>query len=173
MEKIEIRRVTSGDITALINICRNTFAETFSEFNTKENLAKYLDYRFSVEKLTGELNNDDSEFYFAVTGNQLIGYLKINTRKAQTESHDIRALEIERIYVLKEFQGKGVGRILYDKALEIALERRAGYIWLGVWENNKKALNFYRKIGFRQFDSHIFELGDSRQTDYLMKIDLA
>jgi ribosomal protein S18 acetylase RimI-like enzyme len=63
--------------------------------------------------------------------------------------------------------------MLYEKAIGIARQRNADYIWLGVWEENHKALRFYRKHGFVEFDKHIFKLGDSEQTDFMMKFDLA
>lgn len=172
MEKIQIRRANHDDIEILQKIGRQTFSETFSGVNTEENMIKYLDLRFSIEKLADEISNKESEFYFAVNGKNVIGYLKINSGKAQTELQDYNALEIERIYVVKEFHGRNVGQALYEKALMIAKEKKAPFIWLGVWENNLKALNFYRKNGFTEFDRHIFVLGDSRQTDYMMKLKL-
>lgn len=172
MEKILIRRVTLNDIAFLQEIGRQTFSETFASVNTAEDMIKYLDARFSSEKLYAELNNNDSEFYFALLQNRVIGYLKINSGKAQTELQDDKALEIERIYVIKEFHGKKIGQELYEKALEIAKTKKVSYIWLGVWEKNLRALAFYTKNGFLEFDKHIFVLGDSRQTDYMMKLDL-
>ena len=72
-------------------------------------------------------------------------------------------MEIKRFYVLKEFQGKGVGKILLDKALEIALQSKVDFIWLAVWEENPKAIKFYQKNGFLEFNKHIFKLGDDEQ----------
>jgi diamine N-acetyltransferase len=172
MEDIEIKQVTTRDILQLQEIGRQTFYETFVEVNTEENMTKYLEERLSVEKLSAELDNNDSEFYFAFHGYNIVGYLKLNTGQAQTELKDKRALEIERIYVLKEFYGKYVGQKLYEKALEIAGQKKVDYIWLGVWENNHRALKFYRKNGFTEFDRHIFVLGESRQTDLMMKLRL-
>jgi ribosomal protein S18 acetylase RimI-like enzyme len=102
----------------------------------------------------------------------VIGYLKLNFGASQTELKDNNALEIERIYVLKEFHGKKVGQFLFDKAIEIAKEYHVAYVWLGVWENNKRALQFYTKNGFVEFDQHIFVLGDEAQTDIMMKLEL-
>jgi ribosomal protein S18 acetylase RimI-like enzyme len=103
---------------------------------------------------------------------KVIGYLKLNFGASQTELKDKNALEIERIYVLKEFHGKKVGQLLFDKAIEIAKEHHVAYVWLGVWENNKSALQFYTKNGFVEFDQHIFVLGDEAQTDIMMKLEL-
>src|SRR4051812_2235227 len=113
MEQIEITRATINDIERLQKIGRKTFYETFSAANTEENMNRYLEEGFSTDKLTEELTNPDSEFYLAWFAGDVIGYLKLNFGTSQTELKDNRALEIERIYVLKEFHGKKVGQILY------------------------------------------------------------
>ena len=169
MKNPEIKRVTINDLDQLQKIGRKTFYETFSSANTEENMKKYLDEGFSPEKLTAEINNPDSEFYFAKLDNKVIGYLKLNFGQSQTELKDEKALEIERIYVLKEFQGKNVGQLLFDKAIQISKQKKADYVWLGVWEGNPRAISFYKKNGFIEFDKHIFKLGDDEQTDILMK----
>lgn len=172
MKNIDIKRVTSKDIDQLQKIGRQTFTETFSAGNTTENMRKYLEDEFSVEKLTAELNDPNAEFYFAILEHSEIGYLKLNFGESQTELKDNRALEIERIYVLKEFHGKEVGQLLYDKAMQIARQKNADYVWLGVWEENPRAISFYKKNGFVEFDKHIFKLGDDEQTDIMMKLPL-
>jgi ribosomal protein S18 acetylase RimI-like enzyme len=172
METIEIKKITLKDIDQLKEIGRKTFHETFSESNSEENMQKYLDEKFSTEKLTEELNNTDSEFYFATLENKVIGYLKVNFGESQTELKDDKALEIERIYVSKEFHGKKVGQLLYNKAIQIAQQKNKDYVWLGVWEENLRAVRFYTKNGFREFDKHIFKLGNEEQTDLMMKLKL-
>lgn len=172
MENITIRKATRLDIGQLQKISKQTFFETFSSSNTEENMTKYLKEGFSLEKLIAEISDTFSEFYFAELENQIIGYLKLNFGRSQTELKDDRAVEIERIYVLKEFQGKKVGQILYEKALQIAQQKGADYVWLGVWENNPGAIKFYKKNGFIEFDKHIFKLGDDDQTDIMMKLNL-
>ena len=172
MEFMKITRITTNEIDQLQKIGRQTFYETFSTGNTQENMQKYLDERFSIEKLTAELNDKNAIFYFAQLENKIVGYLKINFGDSQTELKDDKALEIERIYVLKEFHGKKVGQILYDKAIEIAKNKNADYVWLGVWEQNQRAIRFYAKNGFVAFDKHIFKLGNDEQTDIMMKLKL-
>ncbi|MFH6991350.1 GNAT family N-acetyltransferase [Flavobacterium sp. FlaQc-48] len=173
MENIEVKRISLQELEQLQKIGRQTFQETFSDSNSDENMKKYLDEKFSVEKLTEELTNKDSEFYFAILDHTVIGYLKVNFGESQTELKDSKALEIERIYVSKEFHGKKVGQVLYKKAIEIAKQKNSDYIWLGVWEENLRAISFYTKNGFVEFDKHIFKLGNDEQTDIMMKLKLA
>jgi len=168
MERIDLIKVTEQEISLLQHISKQTFLETFSDSNSEENMKKYLEEGFSVEKLTAELNNPDSEFYFALFNKEIIGYLKVNFGISQTELKDDKALEIERIYVLQEFHGKKVGQFLFEKALNIAKDKSCDYVWLGVWEENQRAISFYKKNGFIEFDKHIFKLGDDEQTDIMM-----
>lgn len=172
MNTIEIKKISLEEITQLQEIGRQTFQETFSESNSEENMISYLEEGFSDEKLTAELTDENSEFYFAIFDNEVIGYLKINFGASQTELKDNKALEIERIYVSKEFHGKSVGQLLYIKAIEIAKEQNSEYVWLGVWEENHRAIQFYKKNGFVEFDKHIFKLGNDEQTDIMMKLKL-
>jgi ribosomal protein S18 acetylase RimI-like enzyme len=172
MEQISIVRVTPDDIELLRTISRQTFFETFSAGNTEENMRQYLDEAFSADRLAAELNDDNSEFYFAMLDGMVIGYVKLNFGQSQTELKDEMALEIERIYVLKEFHGRNVGQVLYEKALQVAKQMHADYVWLGVWEENQRAISFYKKNGFVAFDKHIFKLGDDEQTDIMMRLPL-
>jgi len=172
MNPIEIIKIAINDITELQRIGRQTFQETFADSNSEENMKSYLEEGFSFEKLTREVNNENSEFYFAKIDDEVIGYLKVNFGESQTELKDNKSLEIERIYVSKEFHGKNVGQLLYYKAIEVAEQRGSEYVWLGVWEQNPRAIRFYEKNGFVVFDRHIFKLGNEEQTDIMMKLKL-
>lgn len=167
-----IRRASPCETEQLQQVGRQTFAETFAANNTEADLQAYLDEGFSKDKLLAELNDKNSEFYFALVDNRVAGYLKINFGPAQTELKDENALEIERIYVLREFLGKAVGQKLYDQAIQRAQQKQLGYVWLGVWEENHRAIRFYLKNGFVEFGKHLFKLGTDEQTDLLMKLSL-
>lgn len=169
---IEIIKVDSNHLVELQKIGKQTFYETFAVYNSPENMAHYLETSFSIDKLHEEVTNSDTVFYFAKYDNEIIAYLKLNIGRSQTELQDHQAMEIERIYVLEAFQGKQVGQLLYEKAISIARTKALHYIWLGVWEENKKAIQFYQKNGFEVFDKHIFILGDDEQTDLMMKLIL-
>lgn len=169
---IEIRKISLSDIGSLIEIGKQTFIETFADKNSEENMRIYLKEGFNTKKLLEEINNPETIFFFVSANNKDAGYLKLNWGQAQTELKDTRSLEIERIYILKEFQGRGIGQILLNQALDIARQSELDYIWLGVWEKNHQAIQFYKKNGFIEFHKHIFKLGDEEQTDIMMKLDL-
>ena len=103
MEDFKVRKIAIIDLTDLVKISRQTFAETFEEVNTEEDMQKYLSENLSEEQLKSEIENPQSEFYFAENGSEILGYLKLNSGTSQTENKNKNSVEIERIYVLKKF----------------------------------------------------------------------
>lgn len=132
----------------------------------------YLSAAFSKQKLRDELEDENSEFFFAELGDQTAGYLKINVGSSQKFFKTESALQIERIYVLQHFQGQKIGKKLFQKALDLATAKQASFIWLTVWEHNTKALAFYNNYGFAEHDRCVFTLGSDEQYDIIMKLDL-
>jgi len=122
----------------------------------------------SIDQLTKEWNNDGSKFYFARLNDDVIGYLKLNNLNFNGIDETLRGIEIARIYVLSTFDGTGAGQLLFDKALRIAEEKKYDYLWLGVWENNPRAIRFYEKNGFVKSGKKQFVLGNDIQTDWVM-----
>lgn len=173
MAKVIIRQVKKEEAVDLHVISKQTFFESFAADNTEEDMQDYLTKAFSISTLEDELSRQDSAFYFAIVEDNKVGYLKINLGSAQTEMKDSNALEIERIYVLKKYQNNRIGQRLYDKALSMAKKYEVEFVWLGVWENNSRAIRFYKKNGFIPFDTHIFMLGTDSQIDILMKRPLS
>ncbi|KUO61412.1 MAG: GNAT family acetyltransferase [Gracilibacter sp. BRH_c7a] len=170
--KITVRECGMEDLIFLCEFSCKTFKDSFKHMNTPANMKVYLKQAYSIPKLHDELSNRNSDFYFLCIDEEISGYLKVNEDKAQTDIHDPQSLEIERIYLTKEFQGKGLGRILINKAIDIAKARNKIYVWLGVWEKNEKAIRFYKKNGFYIIGKHPFIVGNEEQTDFIMRKDL-
>ncbi|WP_066253038.1 GNAT family N-acetyltransferase [Neobacillus drentensis] len=163
-----IKKCILEDSRKLQEISYQTFNETFKDQNSLENMNAYLERAFNLKQLEKELSNISSKFFFVYFNNEVVGYLKVNTNDAQSEEMGDESLEIERIYIKNKFQKHGLGKYLLNKAMEIALERNKKKIWLGVWEKNKNAIAFYKKMGFVQTGAHSFYMGDEEQTDLIM-----
>ncbi|WHY65092.1 GNAT family N-acetyltransferase [Neobacillus sp. SuZ13] len=165
---INIKQCTLEDSRILKEISYETFNETFKDQNSPENMTTYLERAFNLEQLEKELSNISSQFFFVYFNNEVAGYLKVNTNDAQSEEMGDESLEIERIYIKNKFQKHGLGKYLFNKAMEIAMERHKKKIWLGVWEKNENAISFYKKMGFVQTGAHSFYMGDEEQMDFIM-----
>ena len=167
-----LRQCTTSDFDVLRELSIRTYYETFAHLNTKEDMDAYLNDAFNVERFSKELTDPNCAFYFLYCDEQITGYLKLNEAPSQTDINDFSSLEIERIYVVSEFQGEGLGKYLMEQAISIAVERKKEYAWLGVWEKNEKAIRFYKKNGFYEIGTHIFVMGADVQTDFVMRRDL-
>ncbi|MDW0111166.1 GNAT family N-acetyltransferase [Sporosarcina aquimarina] len=165
---ITIKKCTPNELHELQEISITTFTETFQEQNSPEHLHAYLKTAYDLKKLEREVANSSSHFFFIYYNEELAGYLKLNTDGAQTETMGSDALEVERIYIKKAFQKHGLGKMLMNKAVEIALIQQKKRIWLGVWEANENAIAFYKKKGFVQTGAHSFFMGDDEQVDLIM-----
>lgn len=172
MDDIILKKCTEADADILRSLLAKTFSETFAHMNTPENMELYLSQAFARERILEELENQDSAFYLLYRNGSPAGCLKVNEAAAQTEAGNPHSLEVERIYVAKEFQGTGLGSRLMDEAVRLAAERKKAYIWLGVWEKNERAIRFYEGKGFYRTGSHTFTVGNDEQTDYIMRKDL-
>ena len=170
---VRFRPCGLADLETLREMAWRTYDETFRHLNTPGNMDAYLEKAFAREKLEQELGNPLSSFQFLYSGGRLAGYMKINEGEAQTEGADPAALEIERIYVERDFQGLGLGRAMIDRGVEIARAKGKTVVWLGVWEKNEKAIAFYLKMGFSRAGTHPFLMGREKQTDWIMRRVLA
>jgi len=166
---LEILPVSRGQVEELQRISQETFFDTFEKYNDAANLLSYMEQNYCLEKLIHELDNKESFLSFVYDDNQLVAYMKLNIDSAQSEELGTDSLEIERIYVRKKFKRLGIGKRLLEYALECAQQKNKTFIWLGVWEYNLEALNFYEKMGFACFSEHTFKVGQEKQRDLLMK----
>jgi ribosomal protein S18 acetylase RimI-like enzyme len=169
---IKIIKVQPEETTDLRTISRSTFYETFKDSNSEEDMNHYLENDLSLSQLEDELKNPISEFYFAKEGELIVGYLKITFHNGHELPQSEKGMEIERVYVSKNYLGTSVGKVLLEKSILSAQENNCNYIWLGVWEHNQRAILFYEKNGFVKFGIKKFKLGCDIQTDFLMKLDL-
>jgi ribosomal protein S18 acetylase RimI-like enzyme len=165
---VKMKKCSLEDLQILQQISIETFNDTFKDQNSPENLKACLERAFNAKQLEKELSNISSEFFSICFNEDLAGYLKVNINDAQSEKMGDESLEIERIYIRYEFQGKGLGEYLLNKAVEIAIRQNKKMIWLGVWEKNKNAIAFYKKMGFVQTGAHSFYMGDEEQIDFIM-----
>lgn len=164
-----IRIADKRDAELIAELSQQTFIETFASTNSKENMDKFLRESFSKEILMKEAGESGNIFLLAYENEKPVGYVRMREDNNPPELTGTSSLEIARIYVIKNAIGKGFGKLLMQKCVAIAKEKNKAVMWLGVWEHNKRAIDFYMNWGFEKFATHIFKLGDDNQTDWLMK----
>ena len=169
---ITIRYATQDDATLIADLSRQTFYDTFAEENSKENMDKFMNEVFTREGLMAEVGAINNIFLLAYDNIEPVGYVRLRENNNPPELKSNNAIEIARIYASTPSIGKGVGKALMQKSIAIAVEKKVDWVWLGVWEKNQRAIEFYTKWGFEKFSTHVFMLGNDAQTDWLMKKSL-
>jgi ribosomal protein S18 acetylase RimI-like enzyme len=165
--ELVIRKAQAGDAAVLKKISVDTFVETFASQNTKEDMDLFLKECFNLETIQKEISDKDTEYHMAFLDNKLAGYVKFR-RDSHEDLKNNKCIEISRIYVYEAFQSKKIGSALMRFVIDQAKAAGMEIIWLGVWEFNPKAIQFYEKWGFKVFGKHVFRLGTDDQNDLLM-----
>lgn len=164
-----IRRATVEDAALLTELAARTFYDAFAAMNKPENLQAYMAQAFSVPQLTAELGDPRASFLLAEVDGTLAGYAKLCAGDAPRCITGPQPIELVRLYVAQQYLGAGVGNDLMRACLDKA--RKLGYqtIYLGVWEHNARAQAFYFRWNFTVVGSHVFQMGDEPQIDWLMQ----
>lgn len=164
-----IREATVADARLIAHISHQTFYDTFAAYNSPQNMDKFLNQQFTMGKLIMEVGAKQNTFLLAYEDDEIAGYVKLRDERVPASLGSASALEIARLYALKNKIGKGVGGQLMQSSINVAKQKNKAWLWLGVWEKNQRAIDFYTKWGFEKFDETDFLLGDDVQRDWLMK----
>ena len=171
--RVSIIKALPGDAETVADIGRRTFYETWKSVNTEEDLQMYIFKSFDIKNLSEEIKNSEvNTFLLAYVEDELAGYAKLRNDRTYDKLKGKRSLEMERIYVLKKFQDQKIGKALMDESLSISKQGKYEVIWLGVNQENIKAIDFYKKYGFEVFGTKKFILGTAVDEDFLMKKEL-
>lgn len=161
---ITIRTAAAADAELIADLSRETFYDAFIADNRKEDMDRFMNEQFTKESLMKEVGAPGNIFLLAYADDTVVGYARLRENQAEKDK-----IEIARIYNKTSAIGKGIGKSLMLACIETARQLNKKIIWLGVWEKNQRAINFYTKFGFEKYDEHDFLLGDDLQKDWLMK----
>jgi len=165
-----IKKVDLHEIDLLADISLSTFTESFYHQNDPSDFEEYAEKSLKPEVLLKEWEDPRSEFYFLYnTENKLIGYFKLNIGINRFQQPVSDHMELQRIYISDKNKSQGAGGYLLSQILHYAKSLKMTTIWLGVWEHNPGAIRFYERNGFKRVGDHHFNLGQSRQLDYILE----
>lgn len=162
----QIRPCTPDDAPLLSEISISTFYEAYAHNNDAAVMQSHTAQKFNPQQISLELQDANNQYYLAYSEGIAVGYLKLNLSNAAN------GLEIARIYARQTHWGRGVGQALLQQAITVAQTNRIPYIWLGVWQQNPRAISFYQKMGFVITGTMPYYMGDETQTDWIMKLKI-
>jgi diamine N-acetyltransferase len=159
-----IRIATPADAATLAAISLKTFVDTFAPHNTAADMDAYTSVAFGEEKQRRELETAGVVTLLGEEDGETIASAQLR----HTPGAPHGDVEIARFYVDGPHHGRGIAQVLMDAVEQNARALGAGKLWLGVWEQNLRAIAFYRKRGFSQCGAQPFLLGTDLQTDWVM-----
>lgn len=165
--EITIRRILIAEAPALSKMAKQTFYDTFTGTCSEEDMQAFLEQYYNLEQIKKELSNQDDYCFFAEINGEQVGYIRFMEDSSNfAEVNKWKSLELKRLYILKEYHGKGIAQKLMEFFIAFAEQYQYELVWLGVWEYNFRAQKFYSKYGFiNSGHTHDFPIGDTPQTD--------
>ena len=171
--EFHIRGASLADVAVVAGLGSRTFQDSYGPDNDPGTMKRYLAASFSPEQIASEIATPTSIFLLACRGSHTIGYAKLDVENIPDCVSGPKPIRLVRLYMEQGFIGSGYGSALMKSCLEESC--RSGYktIWLGVWEQNKRAQRFYQKQGFHPMGTHAFFFGREIQKDIIMAKDIS
>jgi diamine N-acetyltransferase len=167
-----IRRALAEDMPQVKEVAIASYEHTFAAFNTRENMDAFYAENYTLEKFSKEYNELHSIIYLACRDKEIIGFVRLRINPEVNQYLGNNTIELQRLYIHPLHQGLKAGAKLMEASLAYSTKGNFEWIWLGVWEKNFKAQQFYKKFGFAKFAEHVFQMGDDPQIDWLLKLKL-
>jgi ribosomal protein S18 acetylase RimI-like enzyme len=169
---VTIRKAGKEDAAILAALGAKTFYDTFHQYHSEEDMQLYIRKAYD-EKLIGKnLAKDTVQYFLAFDEDIPVGYSKLIAGSTHEQLATHRNIELEKIYVSKDYFDKKVGMALMVEAIRFAKEVKYETLFLGVWQENERAIQFYTRFGFETFAKRTFQLGSNLCDDFLMKLEL-
>jgi len=160
--RFHIRPALPADAEMLSDLGMRTYISSHGPFiPSKEKLEEYVRNAHAIDTVKAELANPALHFFVAAySSGGLIGYLKLRPCALNVPQKQPDDYEIQRLYIDEQVQGNGIGNALMQSAFTLLRSKGLRHVYLGVHEDNTKAIAFYEKLGGVKCSEHIFYVGD-------------
>ena len=152
----QIRYGTPADAEHLARFAAQTFTATYCDLDNAKDIADYVAEHFSVTAVADVLCDPACTTLLAEDGAMLAGYAVVRQKEPPRCVTGPLPINLWRIYLDEAFIGKGLGARLLAEVHAEAARQRAATLWLGVYERNVRAVQFYERYGFRKVGDHEF-----------------
>lgn len=164
-----VRFATQSDAVMISHFAKQAFYDSYAWYNDEQDMAAYLSTNFTIAQVEEELNDPQTTYLLVLINDKLCGYAKLAWRNRPDVAYtDEKQLEIARFYADKNMIGQGIGKRMMKAGIDYALAGNAAIIWLYVWKENSRAIQFYTQWGFEIVSDWTFMLGKDLQHDYIM-----
>lgn len=158
---IEFVKATTKDFKLLSNLSKQTFLESHGNSAPKKDVANFIHKTYNEAAYLDELENSENIYHILYFNNEIAGYSKIVLNSPNKNVANKNITKLDRFYLLKKFYGKQLGKTLLNFIIEIAKNNHQQGLWLAVWIENLKGIQFYKKTGFKPVGVYDFKLSET------------
>ncbi|MBL7926773.1 MAG: GNAT family N-acetyltransferase [Bacteroidia bacterium] len=170
---VQIKEAAANDANLLCQLGAQTFEQAYGDVKDANDISAYIIQAFIATDIAHTISGKQATYFIAYFNNEAIGYTKLRTDRLHENLNPAQAnLELERIYVCKEFWKQQVGAALMQHAIMFGKQNNFDVLWLGVWQQNHRAIAFYKKMGFEIIGTKKFYVGTEENDDYVMQVKL-
>jgi ribosomal protein S18 acetylase RimI-like enzyme len=166
-----IRRAGSADVVALAAIGARTFTDTFGHLYPAADLEQFLAEAYNLERTEADVADPEKASWIVEADSEVIGYALAGPCALPHPEVTPACGELKRIYLLKAWQGGGLGARLFGETLAWLQAKGPRTVWIGVWSENHGALRFYARHGFEKVGEYGFRVGDTVDHEYILRRD--
>ena len=163
---MQIKPYSEENFDDLVAIAIKAYSDHYTYLWDDEG-ANYVSQNFNAHRLREELAFANSLFYLLYFEEKLVGFLKVNVDSGLKNYSAMDALELERIYFVKDATRKGLGKIIIEFVIALAKKRDKKIVWLKAM-NSSRSVNFYKKHHFITIDE--MDLNFEHMKDEFRKI---
>lgn len=167
---IRWRDAQLADASALAELGRDTFVETFGHLYRPDDLALFLETH-NAANWAAEIADPAYAVRLGEADGALVAYAKVGPPKLPFAT-GADAIELRQFYIRGAWQGRGLADPLMQWALAEARRRDAAEIYLSVFTDNHRARKFYARYGFTEVGPYAFMVGSHADEDIVMRLEL-
>ena len=157
----QIKKATIKDAKLLSKISTNSFLPAHGHSASKKDIDNYIAKKFNEQELSKELSNLENEYYFIYHKGEIVGYSKVIFYSPNKNIEVQNITQMSRLYLLEAFYGLDLGKELFNFNIKLSKQNNQKGIWLAVWMENKRAIKFYKKMGFEIVGSFDFKISET------------
>ncbi len=168
-DRVSVRHAIDTDATLISVLASATFYEAYFEQDESSNLSGYIHESFAVDEVRSQLQDPESSYILIFLDGKAVGYARLIENATSDGISPGSTIELRRLYMLERVWGTGIGTTLLEYCVDEGRNRGFDIFWLGVWEENERAIRFYDKFGFSQVGTISFPYGDVVGTNRVLQ----
>lgn len=155
---VEIIKANATHSDVIVALGKQTFLESHGHSASKKDIQDYVSRTYNKTAILKEFESNNVHYHLIYSDGVIAGFSKIELHTTNKNIADTNISKFDRLNILESFQGKQLGVQLFNFNIKLSKANKQNGIWLAVWVENKKAVNFYMKQGFKivgEFDFKI------------------